>query len=69
MAKLLVKIEIPGTADVVRQEIAHAKADPVGTRSWFSPEDGDRILVDNAYLQESRADDSFFAFEFVGVED
>lgn len=69
MAKLLVKIEIPGRAETLRQEIAAAKADPVGTESWFSKEDGDRILVDSAYLNESRADDSFYALEFVDVED
>ena len=69
MPKLIVKIDLgdkPSLEELVR-EIAAARKDPVGTNSWFSLEDGDKILVDDALLHQSKADDSFVAFEFVGV--
>lgn len=67
MAKIVVRIEIPGTRDGLQKEI---DADRHPRESWFSRVDGaDKILIDEAYLVRARADDSFFAFEFVGVED
>jgi hypothetical protein len=70
MAKLLVRIEIPGDAADLRQEIAESRADPEGTESWVSTPDGlDNVLIDEGYLTRSRVDDSFFVFEFVAVED
>lgn len=66
MAKIIVAIEIDGDAEGLRRDI---EADRTTRESWFSKEDGDRILVDSAYLNEARADDSFYAFEFRGVEE
>jgi hypothetical protein len=71
MAKLIVKVDIKGIAAIdLRREIEAARADPDGTNSWVSREDGlNKVLVDDAYLMRSHSDDSFIAFEFVGVED
>lgn len=72
MPKLIVKIDLGlddrYTPAQLRAEIERDRANP-GDDGWFSPEDGDRILVDDAYLRRSNADDSFFACEFVGVEE
>lgn len=66
MAFLLVKVQIPGiSAAELRKEI---EADRDKKESWFSKADHPAmVMVDEAYLQRSKADDSFFALELVGV--
>lgn len=67
MARLLVGIDIgAGSAEDLCREIA---ADRAVKKDWFSEEDGEKILVDLAFLVRSRADDSFYAFDLVGVDD
>jgi hypothetical protein len=67
MARLIVAIEIPNTsASKLKQDI---ESDRNLKDTWFSPEDGDKILVDGAYLGVSLVDNSFFVFEFIGVKD
>lgn len=69
MAKLIVKIDIPDrTAAELREEIAAAQADPGGTGTWVSTEDGaENVVVDNEYLTTAAVDDACFVFEYVGV--
>jgi hypothetical protein len=65
--KLVVSIEVD--APSVQALVDDIQADRELKDNWFSPQDGDRILVDDAYLNRARVDDSFFAFELVGVMD
>jgi len=63
MAKILVKIDVGEVKGMSLQEhLERHHSD------WFPPEDSGKIIVDEAYLKRSIADDSFFAFEFVGIE-
>ena len=72
MAKLLVRIEVPGPAAALRKEIEHDRhmaANGIDTNRWFSPLDGGRIAVDDACVDRSESDDSFLLFDLVAVED
>ncbi len=73
MPKLIVKINIRGkeSAEALRRAIetdrAALLAECIDPGGWFHPKDGGMICVDEAYLERSK-DDSFFKFEYVGVE-
>lgn len=57
MAKLIVEIDIPGVPyDVLTREAEEKSSD------WYSNEDGDKVVVDEAFLERAKCDDSFFAF-------
>ncbi len=66
MAKIIVAITINDPNNTLRKDI---DSDRVHKDGWFSQEDGDKILVDEAYIHRSKADDSFYAFEFVEVRE
>lgn len=55
MAKITVEIEIP----ISREEI-------IKNSEWFQ---GNKIVIDNAYLNLAEDDDSFYAFTLVKIED
>lgn len=64
MAKLVVAIEVPQcTEEELRKEVY---LEP-WKYDWFSPEDGGRIVVDEAFLQKAICDDSFYAFELIDI--
>lgn len=64
MAKLMVMIDIPNTSyERLRKEVIEERWE----HDWFSVEDEEKVLVDEAYLTRSKSDDSFFAFKLIGV--
>lgn len=66
MAKLMVVIEIPNYSyEELHREVIDKKA--AGHDGWYSKEDGDRVVVDEAYLKRALCDDSFYSFELIGV--
>ena len=56
MAKILVEIDLP---NVPASEITNDS-------EWF---ERGKILIDDAYLKRAREDDSFFEFEFRGIQE
>ena len=68
MPKLMVAIEIPNYKyDELVEEVIRKKKKGYDADCWYSEEDGDKVIVDEAYLQRSLCDDSFFAFDLIGV--
>jgi len=64
MAKIIVAIDIPGTDyKTLKEEIIDEK----GKSSWYSYEDGNKVVIDEAYLKVSYADNSFYTFEVIDV--
>lgn len=63
MAKLMVMIDIPNTShDELVKELKDKAFD------WWDDGDSGMIIVDEAYLKRANCDDSFFAFELIGVK-
>ena len=62
MAKLVVEIDIHNVGyDDLLKDVLNKKSD------WWDKSEPGRILVDEAYLQRSLIDDSFYSFNLVGV--
>lgn len=62
MAKLVVEINVPGIAyDVLTRELEDKSSD------WYSDEDGDKIVIDEAMLEQAKCDSYFYAFKMVAV--
>ncbi len=68
MAKIIVAIEIPGCSyDELKDEVIDNPIIGNCRNCWYSFEDGDKVVIDEAYLNRSNVDDSFYAFEVINV--
>lgn len=68
MAKIMVAINIPNVDyETLKKEIIDNPKKGNCDGCWFSEEDGDKIIIDGAYLETSYVDDSCFTFELIGV--
>lgn len=66
MAKLIVAIEFPKmTKEELEKEIEESRGTDDG---WWNAEDPGRVIVDGISLPVANCDDSFYAFELIGVE-
>lgn len=63
MAKLMVMINIH---NVSYEELVRITQDKES--DWFDEKDPGMIIIDEAYLERANCDDSFFAFELIGVK-
>ena len=70
MAKIIVAIDIPNVPyDELKDEVVDNPKFGYCRKCWYTNEDGDKVLIDEAYLRRSVVDDSFFAFELIDVRE
>ncbi len=68
MPTLMVGIEITNYEyDELVAEVIKNKKKGLEADCWYTEEDGDKILVDETYLQRSVVDDNFYVFDIIGV--
>jgi len=68
MAKLMVLIDIHNVDyETLKKEVIDNPKKGDDRDCWFSEADGDLVIVDDAYLKRSKDEDSFYAFELIGV--
>jgi len=68
MAKIIVAIEIDNIPyEELKDEVIDNPRTGNCTGCWYTDEDGDKVVIDEAYLERSRLDDCFCIFEVIDV--
>jgi hypothetical protein len=66
MAKIIVEIEVPGSAEDIKAEIEKERNDKVFD-GWLNEEG--KIVLDSALLRIDSVDDDFYVFNLVEIKD
>jgi hypothetical protein len=68
LAKIIVAIEIDNVPyKELKDEVIINPKKGNCVHCWYTNEDGDKVVIDEAYLNRSYLDDSFYAFEVIDV--